>query len=73
MYKLRILEQAAEDIKNIDRAVAHRIVTKIRWLAENIEKITPAQLKGNLSDLCKLGFMQTPSWRLSCNIRDNPR
>lgn len=54
MYKLRILDQAVSDLENLDRVVARRVVTKINWLAENIELINPLQLKGNLSDLYKL-------------------
>lgn len=54
MYKLRILEQAVRDLENLDRSVVRRIVTKINWLAENIEQINPLQLKENLSNLYKL-------------------
>lgn len=54
MYELRILEQAVSDLENIDRAIARRVITKINWLAENIEQINSLQLKGKLSDLHKL-------------------
>ncbi len=54
MYTIRILKPASRELARLDKVVARRIVDRIRWLAENLEKIKPKALKGELSGLYKL-------------------
>jgi mRNA interferase RelE/StbE len=54
MYQIRILDSATRELARLDRAVAHRIVNRIRWLADNLEEIKPEALAGDLAGLNKL-------------------
>ncbi|MBA3694540.1 MAG: type II toxin-antitoxin system RelE/ParE family toxin [Acidobacteria bacterium] len=54
MYQIRILREASRSLENLDKSVAHRIVRKINWLAENAEVVKPKGLRKNLSGLSKL-------------------
>jgi mRNA interferase RelE/StbE len=54
MYKIRILDEAIESLKNLDKAVSHRIVRKITWLHQNFELIQHKGLRNNLAGLNKL-------------------
>ncbi len=53
MYRPRILESASRELQRLDPPVAHRIVDRIRWLAEHFEEIKPEPLKGVLTGLFK--------------------
>ena len=54
MFAPRILTSASPELKRIDPPIAQRVVDRIRWLAENLEWITPEPLKGNLAGFSKL-------------------
>jgi mRNA interferase RelE/StbE len=54
VYQVRILEEAARYLAKADTAVVRRIVSRIRWLAENLDNIQPVALTGNLAGLYKL-------------------
>ena len=54
MYTIRILNAAARELAKLDKGVARRMVERIRWLAENLEKTKPKPLKGDLAGLYKL-------------------
>ncbi len=54
MYHVRILEDAVEDLKRLDKAIGRRIVTRINWLATNLDNIRPEALTGHLSGFYKL-------------------
>lgn len=54
MYQIRILDAATRELARLDRAVAYRIVNRIRWLADNLEEIKPEALTGDLAGLYKL-------------------
>ena len=45
---------AKRDIRHIDKPVARRIVSRLLWLAENIDDITPLPLKGEWAGFFKL-------------------
>ncbi len=45
----------------LDQTVAQRVLTKIRWLAENLNVITPIRLTGKLRNICKL---RVGDWRV---------
>ena len=54
MLQLRILESAARELASLDRPTAARVVTKVRWLAGNFDKVRPEPLTGQLAGLFKL-------------------
>lgn len=54
MYQVKIREEATRDLAKLDAAVARRIVSRIRWLAENLDEIQPEALTGNLAGFYKL-------------------
>jgi mRNA interferase RelE/StbE len=54
MYSIRFLKDATREINRLDKAVASRLIRKLRWLAENLDNINPEPLKGGLAGLYKL-------------------
>jgi mRNA interferase RelE/StbE len=54
MYHIRILDKAARDLEKLDRQIGRRVVSRARWLAENLENIRPEPLTGDLAGLYKL-------------------
>jgi mRNA interferase RelE/StbE len=54
MYEIQILKSAVKELERLDRVIAKRVVDKIYWLAENLDKIQPQQLTGELRGLYKL-------------------
>ncbi|MGH6631056.1 MAG: type II toxin-antitoxin system RelE family toxin [Burkholderiales bacterium] len=54
MFTPRILKPVSRELKRIDPPIAQRLVDRIRWLAENFERITSDPLKGNLAGFFKL-------------------
>lgn len=51
MYTIRILKTATRELERLDKSVGRRIVQRVQWLAENVEKIKPEALKGDLAGL----------------------
>lgn len=54
MYTVRMLKAASRELARLDKSAAHRIVERIRWLAEKVEKVRLEALKGHLAGLYKL-------------------
>jgi mRNA interferase RelE/StbE len=54
MYTIRLLKQASGVLERLDKAVATRLVRRLRWLTENLDNINPEPLKGRLRGLYKL-------------------
>lgn len=54
MYKVYLLDAAADELANLDKSVGQRVARRIRWLADNVEAINPIALKGDLAGLYKL-------------------
>jgi mRNA interferase RelE/StbE len=54
MHQVRLLQPAIRDLQRLDKSTAARVVQRIKWLAENIDSITPKRLTGPLAGLCKL-------------------
>ncbi len=46
--------QAEENLAKLDKQIAQRILKKIRWLAENLETLTPEPLTGQFQGVYKL-------------------
>ena len=53
-YQVKFIPEAAEDLSRLDKIIAHRILTKIRWLSENFDNLTPELLTGEWKGLFKL-------------------
>ena len=45
---------ARRDIRHLDKQISHRILSRLLWLAENINDITPLSMKGEWSGFFKL-------------------
>jgi len=46
--------EALDELEKLDPVIAQRILTKTKWLSENIDQITPKPLTGALKGLLKL-------------------
>lgn len=54
MYEIEFQPHAVKDLERLDRAVAGRILRKIRWLVANFDSLNPEPLAGELEGLLKL-------------------
>ena len=54
MYAVRMMKSAARDLADLDVTTGRRIVSRIRWLADNLEDVRLEPLRGDLSGLYKL-------------------
>ncbi len=53
-YQVRFMPGATRDITRLDRIIAQRVLTRLRWLSENFEGLTPEALTGEWHGLFKL-------------------
>ena len=53
-YQVKFMPKAVEDLSRLDKVIAQRILTKIRWLSENFDNLTPEVLIGGWQGLFKL-------------------
>lgn len=54
MYRIHILDAATRELARLDRPVGRRVVKRIRWLAANLDDLTPESLTGDLAGFYKL-------------------
>jgi len=54
MYKIRILKEAGNSLRHLDKTIVKRILRKLNWLAENAETVKPKGLRETLSGFAKL-------------------
>ena len=54
MYQVHFTSTAAADLKLLNKPVAQRILTKIRWFAENFSSLSPVPLTGQWTGMYKL-------------------
>jgi mRNA interferase RelE/StbE len=54
MYQVEFTEGAAADLARLDKPIAQRVLRRLRWLAENLEAITPEALTGQWQEVFKL-------------------
>ena len=54
MYHVEFTPTAAEDLARLNKPITQRILTKIRWLAENFQVLTPEPLTGQWDGVYKL-------------------
>ena len=60
-YKLDFSDEGKLSFSSLDKAVAQRILKKLKWLTQNIDAITPQPLKWNFEGLFKL---RIGDWRV---------
>lgn len=53
-YQVEFLSKASDELANLDKAVAQRVLKKLKWLVEHFEDLTPEPLSGELKGLFKL-------------------
>ena len=53
-YQVKFVSEAAEDLIRLDKVIAQRILTKIRWLSDNFDNLTPKVLTSEWKGLFKL-------------------
>jgi len=54
MYRVTFTSTAESDLSRLDKPIAIRVLKKLRWLADNLEIITPERLSGELKSAFKL-------------------
>lgn len=54
MWQLEFKQHALDDLKKLDAVTAQRVLSKSKWLSENIDELTPQPLSGALKGLFKL-------------------
>ena len=64
-YKVEMTSTALADITRLDKKVAQRVMSKIRWLAENIDVVQRSALTAELRRLFKL---RTGSYRIIYSV-----
>lgn len=53
-FTVEFTDQAADDLAEITKTIAQRILDKIHWLSANCGALTPAALAGDLTGIYKL-------------------
>ena len=54
MYQIRLLKEASQNLKDLDKTVARRIIRKLSWLSKNVENIQHKGLRADLATFSKL-------------------
>jgi len=53
-YGVEFRQEAVDRLRHLDKAVAQRILRRLKWLAENFDTLTPEALTAELKGLFKL-------------------
>ena len=53
LYEVSFKPEAVDDLRRLDKAVAQRILRRVRWLSENFDSATPESLTGEFKGLFK--------------------
>ena len=53
-YELELMPEALEDLGGLDPPVAQRVLDKLRWLAQNLDRLTPQPLRGEWRGVYRL-------------------
>jgi len=69
-YKLDFSDEGRLSFSSLDKAVAQRILNKLKWLTRNIEAISPLPLKWKYEGLYKL---RIGDWRVIYYIDHNQK
>jgi len=54
MWQVAFTPDAEDDLARLDRLLAQRVLTRLRWLAEHFARITPQALSGSWQGVYKL-------------------
>ena len=54
MYEVEFTSNAESDLSRLDAPIAQRVLTRLRWLAENFDAIRPEGLRGDWRGMFKL-------------------
>jgi mRNA interferase RelE/StbE len=54
VYSVKFTSTAVDDLERLTKPIAQRILTKIRWLADNFEQLPPEPLTGSWKGVYKL-------------------
>ena len=54
MYDVDFTSIAVDDLERLNKPIAQRIFTKIHWLADNFDALTPESLTGQWKSMYKL-------------------
>jgi len=54
VYRIRILDDATDDLKRLGKSIGRRVVDRINWLAANLDNLKPFPLTGDFAGLYKL-------------------
>ncbi|MDN5940459.1 MAG: type II toxin-antitoxin system RelE/ParE family toxin [Nitrospira sp.] len=61
MFHVEFTPQALEDLSQLDRGIANRIVAKVQWLAKQYDHVQHETLTGRFAGLYKL---RVGDWRV---------
>ncbi len=53
-WEVQFTQEATDDLRRLDHAVAQRVLRRLRWLGDNFDSVTPDVLSGSLRGLFKL-------------------
>jgi mRNA interferase RelE/StbE len=53
-YRVEFMPEAADAFYRLNKVVAQRVVSKLKWLSQNFDNLTPEVLTGELRGLYKL-------------------
>ena len=70
MYNMVVLPRALGYLNSIDRSTARRIISKMTYLSENFESITPQPLAGSMKGFYKL---RIGDWRVIYDFNHEER
>ncbi len=62
-YYVEFTSEVTDDLEQLTSTVQQRILSKIRWLSENLDNLTPQTLSADLS-----GLFKRESWGLSNHL-----
>jgi mRNA interferase RelE/StbE len=69
-YKVEFSREAVDDLRRLDKAVAQRILRRLRWLSDNFDTVTPEALTAELKGLFKL---RVGSYRVIYEVKRSER
>ncbi len=70
MYTVNFTPIGESSLAKLDREIGQRIFDKVKWLAQNLDNLTPQPLKGRFSGLYKL---KVGDWRVIYEIVSNEK
>jgi len=62
-YKVEFSREAVDDLRHLDKAVAQRILRRLRWLSDNFDTVTPENAYRRIE-----GAIQVQSRQLQGNL-----